>query len=214
MADKLPKWLQRTIRSTYLKEEIQDDGMWSAIPGVDPRMDSAAGLRRLRYNATLFTFIDRYFPDGPFGFEPNMADGRFMFIPYIVRHQGMGICVSEHPGWLEVGHFWYPSDYTTNPHAGIGAGQIYVPMFLTNQLDGLAAMVRDIYFDDSVNDYDYGMCTFPFFTDCVVTLHGPFMDDVAGSCRKVREALRDRNEDIRRNGEGLCQFMERMDGLA
>ena len=71
----LPSRFDKLYKSTFLKGKIGDIGMWSLIPGVDPNIDSIAGSRRMKENAPLFSFIDKYFPDGNYAFEPNMQDG-------------------------------------------------------------------------------------------------------------------------------------------
>lgn len=110
----LPSRYEKLYKSNYLKNQIADEGMWYLIPSVTGGMDSVQGARRMKENHVLFSFIDTYFPDGPFAFEPNMQDGRFVFLPPVVDHQGIGICaLTEVPGFLEVGHFWYPEEFTS-----------------------------------------------------------------------------------------------------
>lgn len=65
------------------------------IPAVNYKMDSPDGIKRLEKNHILFAFIDEYFGEAPFAFEPNMQDDRFVFLPADVGHQGMGIAVSS-----------------------------------------------------------------------------------------------------------------------
>lgn len=114
----IPSRYEKLYKSTYLKTQIADESMWSLIPGVSPDINSVTGARRMTDNAPLFSFIDTYFPDGPFAFEPNMQDGRFVFLPSVVDHQGIGICAStDMPGWLDIGHFWYPWEYTSHDTA-------------------------------------------------------------------------------------------------
>ena len=90
----LPGPYEKKYKSEDLKFKIADIGMWSMIPAVKGDMDSPSGLNRLKENDILFSFIDEYFPNDPYAFEPNMQDGRFMFLPDEVRHQGMGVCAS------------------------------------------------------------------------------------------------------------------------
>ena len=210
MRDMLPGTWERRLRSEYLKERIVDSGMWDQIPGVDPNMNSARGKRRLSENAPLFDFIDKYFPKGPFAFEPNMRDGRFMFLPENVRHQGMAVCVSTTIGGaLEAGHFWYPSDFTQKS-APLGLDQTYVATITTTELEPLARMVKDTYF--GVRDL-YGdthgepWCTFPFDMGVVVEVSGYFMDDINRATDVIRGALRDQSVKVKRSGEGLIMFM-------
>ena len=119
--------------------------MWSLIPGVNPDINFVTGARRMKDNAPLFRFIDTYFPDGPFAFEPNMQDGRFVFLPSVVDHQGIGICAStDIPGWLDIGHFWYPWEYTSHDPA-FPVDQVWVCMYRTNLFDELAEMVNSVY---------------------------------------------------------------------
>ena len=109
----LPKIYEKRFKSRYLKDRIIDDGMWGYIPCVDYPIDSRSGRGRIEVNSPLFEFIDKHFPNGPFAFEPNMMDGRFVFLPESVYHQGIGICASlAFPGALEVGQFWYPCEFT------------------------------------------------------------------------------------------------------
>lgn len=171
-------------------------------------MDSSAGIKRLEKNHTLFDFIDNYFGDDLFAFEPNMQDDRFVFLPANVGHQGMGVTVSnDMPGFLEIGHFWYPSEFTTK-NISIGPAQVYVPIFITKPSSDLAGIVRKAYMDkNEASDNNY--CTFPFSPNYVVTLSGNFMDKINETAKIIRNALKDADAATKRNGEGLIGFMER-----
>ena len=48
-------------------------------------MEGAYGVRRIKANDLLFTFIDRYLGDMDYAFEPGM-DGMFICLPYYVIH--------------------------------------------------------------------------------------------------------------------------------
>lgn len=210
-AGDLPKTYKKRFESQYLKDLITDDGMWALIPCVDYPLNSPKGSKRIKENSPLFDFIDKYFPDGPFAFEPNMRDGRFMFLPSNVSHQGMGICVSlDYPGALEVGQFWYPCEFTEKT-IPFGPSQVYVSMYtvLPMTVDDITEMVRKIYIDvDKEKSGHY--CTFPFTPDLVVILEDDFLDDLENSIKKIRSALKDCDAMVRRNGEGLIGFMERI----
>ena len=206
--EKLPGKYEKQYRSAYLKAQITDICMWALIPGVDSNIASKAGRKRLQENDLLFTFIDQYLPDIPFAFEPNMRDGRFVYLPKNVCHQGIGICVSEDfPELLEVGHFWYPSDFTKIP-VPLGMDQVYVSMFCARP-EQLVKMVKEIYGPEkeTVRDRER-YCTFPFTPDNIVTLDGYFMDQIDQAAQKIRTALKDEAPQIRRNGEGLIDFMK------
>jgi hypothetical protein len=212
--DRLPDFYEIRYHSELLKEKIADDGMWCLIPGVDPNINSAKSKRRLKMNEALFSFIDAYFPEGPFAFEPNMRDGRFMFIPDNVYHQGMAVCASHMiPGALEVGHFWYPHDYC-NGELKSYVDQVYVPTFTTTLKGELAEMVRGIYFDDtddSTRDaYPRNLCDFPFNMGLSVRLEGDFMDDVETAAKTILDALANQDAQTRRNGDGLVMFMRQL----
>ena len=84
--EKLPDVYEAKYKSENLKTKIADLGMWSMIPSVTGSLNSAYGVRRLKENNPLFSFIDQYFQDVPFAFEPNMQDGRFVFLPEDVWH--------------------------------------------------------------------------------------------------------------------------------
>ncbi len=87
--------------------------MWAFIPAVDYSINSPKGVKRLEKHHVLFEFIDNYLGEMPFAFEPNMQDNRYVLLPDDVGHQGIGVTVSsEVPGFLEVGHFWYPFEFT------------------------------------------------------------------------------------------------------
>ena len=195
-AGNLPATYEKRYKSRYLKDKIADNGMWALIPCV---------------NSALFDFIDKYFPDGPFAFEPNMMDGRFMFLPDNVSHQGIGICASvDFPGALEVGQFWYPCEFTEKT-IPFGPSQVYVSMYtvMPMTVDDIVGMVREIYIDiDQSKGGHY--CTFPFLPGLYVTLDGDFMDDLDGTVRKIRSALKGTDAKVKRNGEGLIGFMERI----
>ena len=193
-------------KSPILKEKIRDIGMWGMIPSVNYTIDSAAGQRRLKEHDVLFSFIDKYFPGDTYAFEPNMRDGRYVFIPPNVSHQGIGISSSSLSGMLEVGHFWYPGDYTSKS-TPIGGGQVYVAMFYSRPDEELARMVQKLYIDEERPHEQF--CTFPFLHDIVVTLEGNFMDDKKKAISTIREALAGEAPPLKRNGEGLVLFIER-----
>ena len=56
----LPARYEKLYKSTYLKTQIADIGMWSLIPGVSADINSSAGAKRMAANAPLFSFIDCY----------------------------------------------------------------------------------------------------------------------------------------------------------
>lgn len=204
--DKLPEVYESRYNSEMLKEHIADDGMWFLIPGIHGGMDSREGIQRLKENDLLFRFIDSFFPEGPFAFEPNMQDGRFVFLPENVCHQGVGICASKDlPGFLEVGHFWYPCEFTEKT-ISFGPGQVYVPMFSAKP-EQLVEMVKKTYIENKEPDY-ISYCTFPFNPDVIVTLEGSFLDKMSQSVKHIRTVLRNEAPQIKRNGEGLIQFMK------
>ncbi len=211
--EKLPDIYEAKYKSKDLKTKIADLGMWSMIPCVTGGLNSANGVRRLKENDLLFSFIDAYFQDMPFAFEPNMQDGRFMFLPEAVGHQGMGICVSkELPGFLEVGHFWYPCEFTERSISGF-VDQVYIPMFSSRPGPELAEMVRNVYLQTArqkTEDY----CTFPFSMNLTVTLRGHFLDRIDQSAKTIKTALKDQDPQVQRNGEGLIIFMQRIMGKA
>ena len=212
MPGKLPPMWEKKIKSDYLKEKIADLGMWTFIPGVDPNINSAKSKRRLKANETLFSFIDKYFPEGPFAFEPNMRDGRFMFLPDEVYHQGMAVGASlMMPGALEVGQFWYPEEFYSGK-LKTHIDQVYVPVFTTAQDDELAEMVQAIYIDGAGprSMFPHLRCDFPFFLNLTVHLEGEFMDDMEATARTIRDAVQDQSDQIKRNGVGLIMFMERL----
>ena len=204
----LPGRYEGRYKSENLKAQIADIGMWSMIPAVSGGMNSKNGLERLRKNNLLFSFIDEFFPDFPFAFEPYMRDGRFVFLPEDVGHQGIGICVSnELPGFLEIGHFWYPGEFTEKK-TSVGMGQVYVPMFSARPGADLAIMVRQVYTQERQLYQRY--CTFPFEPDLIVTLRGNFLDRMGASVKQIRDAIKGRSIQTQRNGEGLINFMQRI----
>ena len=205
---KLPAKYDKLYHSEYLKERIADESLWALIPGVNPDINSTAGAKRMTANAPLFSFIDSYFPDGPFAFEPNMRDGRFVFLPAVVDHQGIGICAStEFPGLLDIGHFWYPWEYTEQDTV-FSIDQVWVCMYRTNAFEELAEMVKSLYFNPNKEK----LCSFPFGPNNVVTLEGDFLDKINQSIRKIRAELKNADEMVQRNGEGLIDFMKMVMG--
>ncbi len=207
--EKLPSDFESRYKNDYLKDQIADDGLWAFIPAVDYSMNSPKGIKRLEKHHVLFEFIDNYLGDMPFAFEPNMQDNRYVLLPDDVGHQGMGVTVSsEVPGFLEVGHFWYPSEFTEKT-LPIGPDQVYVANFCMKPGPELANMVKDIYTRKNEAD-DGNFCTFPFSPDHVVTLSGYFMDHTNKSAEIIRNVLKDAEYSIKRNGEGLIEFMQRM----
>ena len=206
----LPGIYERRYNSELLKEHIADEGMWFLIPGINGGMASREGIQRLKENDLLFRFIDGFFPEGPFAFEPNMQDGRFVFLPENVDHQGVGICASKDlPGFLEVGHFWYPCEFTEKT-ISFGPGQVYVPMFSAKP-EQLVKTVKKIYIENKEPDH-IRYCTFLFNPDVNVTLEGCFLDKISQSVKHIRTALKNEAPQIQRNGEGLILFMKRVMG--
>ena len=106
----LPPRYARKYNSAYLKAKIADVNMWSMIPGVEPDICGLDGARRMKQNELLFEFIDQYFPDAQYAFEPNMADGRFIMLPDNPSHQGMPW---GHPSVVEV-HYTDPDTGTVH----------------------------------------------------------------------------------------------------
>jgi hypothetical protein len=205
MRSKLPGSFESKYKSEKLKALIADDMLWGAIPCVTYPMDSNGGKKRLKQNDILFSFIDQYFPDDPFAFEPNMQDGRYVFLPEQVRHQGMGVCASlDVPGFLEVGHFWYPREFTARGKTDLD--QIYVPMFSSQPDERLVEMVREVYMRDE-SSLRTKYCTFPFFPGCVVTLKGDFLDNLAKTENTIRTALKDESAQVQKNGAWFIQFL-------
>ena len=205
----LPGEYESKYKSEKLKEKIVDDGMWALIPAVKGGLKTAAGKRRLRENDLLFSFIDEFVADVPYDFEPNMRDGRFVFVPGNVSHQGIGLSVSGAiSGFLEVAHFWYPSEYMEKPDTFLGGGQVYVCNFMMRPSEELAQLVRRVYVDDARNMKEH-YCTFPFDADTVVTLKGNFIDHKKEAIKLIRDSLKDKPAEIKRNGEGLIMFMQR-----
>ena len=203
----LPSIYEKKYKSEDLKEKIADLGMWSLIPAVTGKMNSRFGVQRLKENDPLFSFIDEFFSEYPYAFEPNMQDGRFVFLPDNVSHQGMGVCVSKMlPGFIEVGHFWYPPEFTSEDLPGYD--QVYVSMFSARPDKELLDMIKRVYLDNRDQHGKY--CTFPFLTDTVVTLEGDFLDNLDESVKTIRRALKNKSPQIQRNGEGLIMFMQRL----
>lgn len=208
---KLPAIYETKYKSELLKAKIADPGMWAFVPSVNYSMESKEGIRRLKENDPLFTFIDTYFPDMIFAFEPNMQDGRFVFLPEHVTQQGTGVCISKKmPGFLEVGHFWYPMEYTEHPLV-FPLDQVYVAMFSHKPDPELARMIRNIYAPKPMKPTDQ-CCIFPFGKDVTVTLGEDFLDRLSESERIIRNALKNQDPMIQRNGEGLIMFMRQITG--
>lgn len=203
----MSKSFEDKYQSPILKEKIRDSGMWALIPAVSYSIDSPKGQQRLKKHDLLFSFLDRYFPGDTYDFEPNMRDDRYVCIPSNVSHQGIGITASSMTGMLEVGHFWYPGDYT-GKLAPIGMDQVYVPMFSSLPNEALVKMVQRIYIDEERPTATY--CTFPFAPDVIVTLDGNFMDSKNKAIQTIRSALAGQNAQIQRNGEALIHFMQQL----
>ena len=206
--ENLPGEYEEKYRSENLKQRITDLGMWSMIPSVTYDMNSPAGIKRLKENDVLFTFIDQFFLDIPFAFEPNMRDGRFVLLPHNISHQGIGICASkELPGFLEIGHFWYPWEFTSKDKLNID--QVYIPQYSTKPDIMFADKIKKLYAESKNSKKGY-YCTFPFDPETIVRLDGCFMDQLAKTGNTIRAALKDRSLQVQRNGEGLILFMERL----
>lgn len=206
--ENLPGGFEDKYKSEILKQRIADLGMWVTIPAVRCSMNSPDGIKRLEANDVLFTFIDQYFQDIPFAFEPNMQDGRYVFLPHDVSHQGIGICASkELSGFLEVGQFWYPDEFTAKRNLHID--QVYVAQYSTKPYLVFANRIRTLYTENRKSRQSH-YCTFPFDPDTVLRLDGDFMDQLNKASQIIRNTLMDRSPQVQRNGEGLILFMERL----
>ncbi len=206
--ERLPEEFEKKYTCEALKEHIADTGMWCMIPGVNYHMDSPKGIERLKKNDVLFTFIDQYFQDMPFAFEPNMRDGRFVFLPADVSHQGIGICASAmFDGFLDVGHFWYPAEFTRDQRLHID--QVFIPQFSARPDPEFAQKIKKLY-SERIDRRGSYYCTFPFAPDCIVRLKGNFMDDVGKAGKAIREALKDQGSMIQKHGEQMIHFMHQI----
>lgn len=204
----LPAEFEKRYSSEALKKLIAEDGMWFMIPSVSGTLNSAYGIRRLKENQLLFDFIEQYFSNDAYAFEPNMEDGRYTLLPDNVSHQGIGVMVSrEFPGCLEVCQFWYPCEYTEKEIA-IGPTQVCIPVFSANPDAELAALIRKLYIDEENRKSYY--CTFAFNMKHIVTLRDYFLDDMDATEKTILSALKDADEITRINGVGLANFMRRI----
>lgn len=204
--EKLPGGFETRYRSEPLKEKIAEEGMWQLCPAIPGDLQSDYGIERLWENDLLLSFVDEYFTLDKFAFEPNMQDGRFVFLPYDVRHQGVAVSVSKQlPGFLEVGQFWYPGEFTEKRIKFTPLQQAYAPAFWAKPGQELVDFVRRLYIEESRPQM---RCTFPFTADLVVTLDGYFLDDLDASIKKISDALRYSSSQVRRNGQGLIEFMQ------
>ncbi|MBQ7488011.1 MAG: hypothetical protein IJT77_11015 [Clostridia bacterium] len=208
MRRKLPQPFETELKSEKLKSRIGELGLWFTIPAVRGDMDTPFGKKRLKEHMLLFRFLDTYFPNADYAFEPNMQDGRFVLIPEHAFHQGIGISISKtHPRHLEVAHFWYPGEYISK-NKMIGIDQIYVCNFLLEPNPAFAEFVRKYVMTEKhrpVSSY----CTFPFDPTHVLTLKGPFLDKKAATTATIREFLKDTEPAVQRNGQGLIEFIWR-----
>ena len=201
---------KKQFKSKALVDKIEDDGMWGFIPEVDYSINSKKGVERLKENELLFKFIDDFFTDDKYAFEPNMQDGRYMFLPDDVGHQGIGACVSlSFPGFIEVGHFWYPCEFTEKD-VTVGGAQVYVPIFSARPGKELADLLRSVYMLENDTYHKGSYCTFPFDAELIVKLESYFLDKMNKSVKIIRDAVKDRSEQTRRNAEGLIGFMQRI----
>ena len=201
---------KKQFKSKALIDKIEDDGMWGFIPEVDYSINSKKGVERLKENELLFKFIDDYFTEDKYAFEPNMQDGRYMFLPDDVGHQGIGACVSlSLPGFIEVGHFWYPCEFTEKD-VTVGGAQVYVPIFSARPGKELSDLLRSVYMLENDTYHKGYYCTFPFDAELIVKLESHFLDKMNKSVKIIRDAVKDRSEQTRRNAEGLIGFMQRI----
>ena len=205
----LPGLYEGKYKSEKMKEQIADDGMWGFIPCVDYAMNSPKGRRRLKQNDLLFSFVDEFFPEFPFAFEPNMIDGRYVLLPEYVNHQGVGLCVSNDlPGFLEMCHFWYPADYTEKT-IPFGPAQVYIPILSMKSSKELADIISRVFIEDNTKQEPH--CTFTFGNpEKIVYLRGYFLDNLDITKKTIKEALKDAKPQEKRNAEGLIGFMERI----
>lgn len=203
---KLPSEFEKRYSSEALKARIAADDMWTFIPAVTYSMDSADGIKRLKENQLLFDFIQEYFPDDAYAFEPNMRNGRYVFLPDNSSHQGIGVLASPYnPGYLDVCQFWYPCEYTERKIEK-NIDQVCVPAFAIKPDADLAALIRRLYIDEEEPQSHF--CTFAFDLDYVVTLKDFFLDDMDATEKVITSALKNADAMPRKNGKGLIEYMK------
>ncbi len=71
----------------------------------------------------------------------------------------------------------------------------------------LVHQIRKLY---AGNNQQKKYCTFTFDAETVVRFDGMFLDDLENTIDTIRGALKNRSSQIRRNGEGLINFMQRV----
>lgn len=205
----LPYGYEEKYHSEKLKERIAGEDLWYMIPAVRGDISSVSGKKRMRENDPLFSFIDRYFPDDDYAFEPNMEDGRFVFLPADVNHQGIGIAASKFgPQYLDVIQFWYPVEYMSGKSA-FPVDQVAVNAYSVRPDQAFADEIRKCYMQKRKKEH---YCTFPYLPGLMVTLKGNFLDDPEKSAGIIRDSLKDQSAQTIRNGEGLILFMYRVTG--
>lgn len=208
---KLPAAYEKKYHSEHLKDMIADPMMWQLIPGVPGEANSPAGKKRLKENDPLFSFVDTYFPDNEFGFEPIMTDGRFVFLPEETTHQGFGICASKtSSAMLEICHFWYPAEYSEKPLIANCLNQLYAPGFLMAPGEPLRDLAQKYFYDTSYENEYVGGCVFPFGPGHAAVLEGYFLDNLPETEKIIREAVKDANPEFRKKAETQIMFMRKL----
>ncbi len=208
---KLPAAYEKKYHSEHLKDMIADPMMWLLIPGVPGEADSPAGKKRLKENDPLFTFIDTYFPDKEFGFEPIMTDGRFVFLPPDPNHQGFGITAAKNSSvLLEVCHFWYPAEYSEKPLIANALNQLYSPGFLMASKERLRDLAQKYFYDASYENNYVGACVFPFGPDHAAVLEGYFLDNLPETEKIIRNAVKDAHPEFQNKAEAQIMFMRKL----
>ncbi len=174
----LPGKFEKKYQSEQLKELIADEDQWIMHPPFRP-MEGAYGVRRIKANDLLFTFIDRYLGDMDYAFEPGM-DGMFICLPYYVIHQGIGLRVNrEDPSRLEICELWYPGEYS-GKNIMMPMMQKYSPMYLLpdDRTDEVTGKIREYFALRPKSFPDDNYCTFSFALDHCVMLEEHFLDNL------------------------------------
>lgn len=205
----LPGMFETKYRSEYLKEKIADPLLWEMLSSeIGGSLNSAAGKRCLRKNDVLFTFIDKYLPDGSYSLAIGVP-GIFLCVPAIGRHQGIAFYVPPKSSDLMFCHYWNPSDFSSNAKNNIGCGILNT--FIAPADEMLGGFVRDVFTEKADSPSYY--CTFAFDMTHIMVFRDNFMDDISAVQKKVDEFLKYESDDLQRAGQYLINYCTQVAAL-
>lgn len=193
----LPSSFTKKYKNAKLIEILSDEVNW----GVRPLAIDEKGRRKLiKLNSLLFDYIETL-GDFDFFIEPYDYD-YFELMPANVSRQGIAFSVDRKLNGLELDLFFYPCDYSDDPHRNLP----YAPLRVS------VATIFDVSIVDRlVKKYFPGnrkSAVIPFSPYRMAELEGFFMDDYDYTEKICRKAVEGGAETEIKNCEHFLSFVK------